>query len=41
MTYYRLGKKNEAVSTLRRAARLDPNLAQSQKIDQVVKELGG
>ena len=41
MTYSRLGKKTDAVSTLRRAAQLDPNLAQAERIDQLIKELGG
>jgi tetratricopeptide (TPR) repeat protein len=41
MTYYRLGKKSDAVSYLRRAAQLDPKLAQTERISDVVKELGG
>ena len=41
MTYSRLGKKTDAVSSLRRAAQLDPKLAQAERIDQLIKELGG
>ena len=41
MTYAKLGKRNDAVSTLRRAAQLDPKLAQSERIQSLVKELGG
>jgi Flp pilus assembly protein TadD len=41
MTYARLGRKADAVSALRRASQLDPNLAESQKIMDVIKELGG
>jgi len=41
MTYARLGKKADAVSVLRRASQLDPKLAESQKIADVIKELGG
>jgi len=41
MTYARLGRKADAVSTLRRAAQLDPKLAQSEKIDELIKQLGG
>lgn len=33
ITYTRLGRKAGAVSALRRAAQLDPKLAQSEKID--------
>jgi hypothetical protein len=29
------------VSALRRAAQLDPKLAQSEKIEDVIKQLGG
>jgi len=41
MTYARLGKKQDAVSMLRRAAQLDPKLGDSERIDSVIKELGG
>ncbi len=41
MTYARLGRKADAVSALRRAAQLDPKLAQSEKIDELIKQLGG
>ena len=41
MTYYRLGKKNEAASALKRAAQLDPELAAREKVQDVLKELGG
>jgi tetratricopeptide (TPR) repeat protein len=41
MTYARLGRNADAVSALRRAAQLDPKLAQSEKIDDLIKQLGG
>jgi len=41
MTYAKLGKKSDAVSTLRRAAQLDPKLSQAEKIPDLIKELGG
>jgi tetratricopeptide (TPR) repeat protein len=41
MTYARLGKKQDAVSALRRAVQLDPKLSDSERIDSVIKELGG
>ncbi len=41
MTYARLGRKVDAVSMLRRAAQLDPKLAESEKIDDLIKQLGG
>jgi cytochrome c-type biogenesis protein CcmH/NrfG len=41
MTYAKLGRRNDAVSTLRRAAQLDPKLAQSERIESLVKGLGG
>ncbi len=41
MAYARLGRKVDAVSALRRAAQLDPKLAQSEKIDELIRELGG
>ena len=41
MTYYRLGKKNEAASALKRVAQLDPELAAREKVPDVLKELGG
>jgi cellulose synthase operon protein C len=40
-TYTKLGKKDDAVASLRRAAQLDPKLAQSQRIADLIKELGG
>jgi tetratricopeptide (TPR) repeat protein len=39
MTYAKVGRKIDAVSALRRAAQLDPKLAEREKIDQVIKEL--
>jgi tetratricopeptide (TPR) repeat protein len=41
MTYARLGRKADAVSALRRAAQLDPKLAQTEKIEDIIKQLGG
>jgi tetratricopeptide (TPR) repeat protein len=41
MTYSKLGKRNDAISALRRAAQLDPKLAESERIQTLVKELGG
>ena len=41
MTYSQLGRKADAVSALRRAAQLDPKLAQSEKIEDLIKKLGG
>jgi Flp pilus assembly protein TadD len=41
MAYARLGRKAEAVSALRRAAQLDPKLGQTEKIDDLIKQLGG
>jgi len=41
MAYARLGRRDDAVSALRRAAQLDPKLAESEKINDVIKELGG
>jgi tetratricopeptide (TPR) repeat protein len=41
MTYARLGRKADAVSALRRASQLDPKLAQTEKIEDVIKQLGG
>jgi Flp pilus assembly protein TadD len=41
MAYASLGRKADAVSALRRAAQLDPKLAQSEKIDDLIKQLGG
>lgn len=39
MTYAKLGRKTDAVSELRRAAQLDPKLADREKIDQLIKGL--
>jgi cytochrome c-type biogenesis protein CcmH/NrfG len=39
MTYMKLGRKNDAVSAFRRAVKLDPKLADREKIDQIIKEL--
>ena len=41
MTYAKLGKRTDAVSSLRRAAQIDPKLAQAEKIADLIKELGG
>ncbi|MDP2625373.1 MAG: tetratricopeptide repeat protein, partial [Candidatus Rokubacteria bacterium] len=41
MTYYRLGKKGDAASTLRRAANLDPKLAEREKLNDLIKQVGG
>jgi len=41
MTYYRLGKKTDAVAALRRAGVLDPKLAEREKLPALIKELGG
>ena len=41
MTYYRLGKKTDALFTLRRASQLDPKLAQTENLAPLIKELGG
>jgi tetratricopeptide (TPR) repeat protein len=41
MTYASLGRKADAVSSLRRAAQLDPKLAQTEKIEDMIKQLGG
>jgi tetratricopeptide (TPR) repeat protein len=40
MTYAKLGRKNDAVWALRRAATLDAKLAKSEKISEVLKDLG-
>ena len=39
MTYAKLGRKTDAIGALRRAAKLDPKLAEREKIDQLIKEL--
>jgi len=39
MTYAKLGRKTDAVTALRRAAQLDPKLADREKIGQLIKEL--
>jgi tetratricopeptide (TPR) repeat protein len=41
MVYSRLGHRDQAVSALRLAAQADPQLAQREKIPQIIKELGG
>jgi tetratricopeptide (TPR) repeat protein len=41
MAYARLGRKADAVSALRRATQLDPKLGQTEKIDDLIKQLGG
>jgi len=41
MTYARLGKQQDAASALRRAAQLDLKLSGSERIDSVIRELGG
>jgi len=40
LAYMSLGRTADAVSTLRRAAQLDPKLARSEKIDDFIKQLG-
>jgi len=40
MTYAKLGRTNDAVSALRRAAQLDPKLADRENIEQLIKDLG-
>jgi len=39
LTYQKLGKKSDALSALRRAAKLDPKLAERERIDQIIKGL--
>jgi tetratricopeptide (TPR) repeat protein len=39
MTYAKLGRKIDAISALRRAAKLDPKLGEREKIDQLIKAL--
>jgi len=34
-------RKDDAVSTLKRAAQLDPKLGETQKINDVIKQFGG
>ncbi|MCI0548818.1 MAG: tetratricopeptide repeat protein, partial [Candidatus Rokubacteria bacterium] len=41
MTYSRMGKRGDAVSALRRAAQIDPKLAQTERISDRIRELGG
>jgi len=41
MTYAKLGRPQDAVSALRRAAQLDPKLAERENIAQAIKDLGG
>src|SRR5438094_502464 len=41
MTYAKLGRPQDAVSALRRAAQLDPKLAERENITQAIKDLGG
>jgi tetratricopeptide (TPR) repeat protein len=41
MAFSRLGQRDQAVSALRLAAQADPQLAQREKISQLIKELGG
>jgi tetratricopeptide (TPR) repeat protein len=41
MTYARQGRKADAVSALRRAVQLDPKLAEREKIEELIKQLGG
>lgn len=40
MTYAKLGRAQDAVSALRRAAQLDPQLADRENIGQLIKDLG-
>ena len=39
MTYAKLGRTHDAVSALRRAAQLDPKLADRERIEKLIKEL--
>jgi tetratricopeptide (TPR) repeat protein len=41
MTYEKLGRRSDAVSSLRRAAQLDAALAKTEGIEARIKELGG
>jgi tetratricopeptide (TPR) repeat protein len=41
LAYAKLGRKNDAVSTLRRAAQLDSKLADRENITQMIKDLEG
>ncbi len=41
LVYMRLGKKGEAVSSLRRAAQLDPRLAEKERISDLILEIDG
>ena len=41
MTYVKLGRKGDAVSSLRRASQLDPKLARAERIPDLIKDLGG
>ena len=41
MAHYRLGKNSDALCALRRAAQLDPKLAEAEKLAALIKELGG
>jgi tetratricopeptide (TPR) repeat protein len=41
LTYEKLGRKTDALSALRRAAKLDPKLANREKVDQLIKGLEG
>jgi cytochrome c-type biogenesis protein CcmH/NrfG len=40
MTYYRLGRKDDAVLALRRALQLDPKLPEAAKIRETLAALG-
>ena len=40
MAYYRLGKKSDALYALRRAAQLDAKLAETEKLAELIEELG-
>jgi tetratricopeptide (TPR) repeat protein len=41
MTYHKRGKKTDALYTLRRAAQLDPKLAETENLAPIIRELGG
>ncbi len=41
ITRKRLGKRAEAIASLRRAAELSPDLAREEKISDLLREMGG
>jgi uncharacterized protein HemY len=40
MTYYKLGRKEDAATALRRTLQLDPKFTQGDEVRHVLKELG-